>query len=355
MNGFPMAATRHLRILYVAALHPGMYGWYRKLSLERLGHTVIPLDPEHFETAGNALTRRIHFRLQMGAPVAQLNASVLELAQQYRVDLVWFDKPLWIRISTLRQLRKLGIATVDYMIDNPFGPRKDPGFGLYIRAIPEYDLHVQQRNVSVQAYLARGARRMVKVQTAFEPTVHFPPPPEWSDHDRTRQVSFIGTPYDDRADFLTSLWRDDNLPITISGPRVWQGKLSKNALGALYPKLDELFGTEYRNGIWQSRINLSFLTHGNQDEYAHKSFEIAACGGFLLAERCSGHTERFVEDEEAVFFSDKKECAAKIRKYLGDEPARRRIAEAGQRRAVASGYDNDTQMRKIFAAVDEII
>ena len=355
MNDFPMAATRHLRILYVAAMCHGWYGEYRKRSLERLGHTVIPLDPERFQNAGNALTRRIHFRLQMGAPVAQLNAAVLLLAQQHHVDLVWFDKPLWIRIPTLRRLRQMGIVTVDYMIDNPFGPRNDPGFGLYVRAIPEYDLHVQQRDISVQAYIARGARRMVKVQTAFEPTVHFPPPPGLSDRDRTRQVSFIGTPYDDRAEFLTSIWRDDNLPITISGPAVWKRRLTKDACSVLYPCDGELYDAAYREGIWKSRINLSFLTHGNQDEYAHKSFEIAACGGFLLAERSAGHRERFVEDEEAVFFSDKKECAAKIRRYLDDEPARRKIAEAGQRRAVASGYDNDTQMRKIFASVEEVL
>jgi spore maturation protein CgeB len=351
----PMTANRHLRILYVAAMNYGWYGNYRKLSLERLGHTVLPLDVERFQNIGNAFTRRIYFRAQMGAPIRQMNAAVLELAQQQRVDLVWFDKPLWIRRATLHALRQMGILTVDYMIDNPFGPRRDPGFGLYIRNIPEYDLHVQQRDVSVQAYLARGARRMVKVQTAFEPTVHFPPPAGWSDLDRTRMVSFIGTPYDNRAEFLTALWKQYGLPVTISGPQVWCKHLTKSACAKLYPKDGELYDAGYREGIWRSRINLSFLTHGNQDEYAHKSFEIAACGGFLLAERCAGHTERFVEDEEAVFFSDLEECAAKIRKYLNDEPARKRIAAAGQRRAVASGYDNDTQMRRIFSVVEEIL
>ena len=351
----PANLQRSLKILYVAAMCHGWYGQYRKQSLERLGHIIIPLDVERFHQAGNALTKRIYFRLQRGAPVEQMNATVLAMAQQHAVDLVWFDKPLWIRIATLRQLRQLGIATVDYMIDNPFGPRNDPGFGLYVRAIPEYDLHVQQRDVSVAAYLARGARCMVKVQTAFEPTVHFPPPENWSDADRPRQVSFIGTPYDNRPEFLTSLWRDEKLPITISGPRVWQRKLSKEVCAALYPQQGELYDAQYREGIWRSQINLSFLTHGNQDEYAHKSFEIAACGGFLLAERSRGHSERFIEDEEAVFFSDQAECAAKICKYLHDEPARQKIAAAGHRRAVASGYDNDTQMKKIFSAVDEIL
>ncbi len=350
-----MSAPRHLRILYVAALCHGWYGNYRKLSLERLGHTVIPLDMESFQNSGNAISRRIYFRTQMGAPIRRMNETVLTMAMQQRVDLVWFDKPLWMRAATLRTLRQAGILTVDYMTDNPFGPRRDPGFGLYTRNIPEYDLHVQQRDVSVRDYLARGAQRMVKVQTAFEPTVHFPPPDAWSDADRTREVSFIGTPYDQRSQFLTTLWKQYDLPVTISGPRVWRKHLAKDACAALYPKEGELYDAEYREGIWRSRINLSFLTHSNQDEYAHKSFEIAACGGFLLAERCAGHTERFVEDEEAVFFSDIEECAIKIRKYLNDEPARQRIAAAGQRRAVASGYDNDTQMQKVFATVTEIL
>ncbi len=350
-----LPTPRPLRILYVASLHSGMYGWYRKLSLQRLGHTVIPLDTDRFHQSGNAFMKRIHCRLQRGAPVDQINAEVLSLAAQHSVDGVWFDKPLWIRIPTLERLRHMGIVTIDYMIDNPFGPRNDPGFGLYVRAIPHYDVHVQQRDVSHAAYLARGARRMVKVQTAFEPTVHFPPPRPWSDVDRTRMVSFIGTPYDDRASFLASLWRDHHQPVIISGPRIWHRHLAKSIQPVLYPQPDELFDKDYREGIWRSRINLSFLTHGNQDEYTHKSFEIAACGGFLLAERSAGHAERFVEDEEVVFFSDLAECAAKIKKYLHDEPARTRIAAAGQRRAISSGYDNDTQMGKVFTAVEEII
>jgi hypothetical protein len=345
---------RNFRILYVAMLHRGWYSLYNKMALERLGHTVVLLETGDLQRAGNALSRRLYFRAQIGPPVTQLNRAVLAMAQEHQVDVVWCDKQLWVRPSTLRRLREMGVVTVDYMIDNPFGPRHDAGFGLYVRAIPEYDVHVQQRDVSVQAYRARGARHVVKVQTAFEPTVHFPPPAGWSDKDRTRMVSFIGTPYDKRAEFLTQLWRKHQLPVIISGPAVWLRKLSPGARAALYPQTGELYDHEYRQGIWGSRINLSFLTHGNQDEYAHKSFEIAACGGFLLAERCAGHLERFREDEEAVFFSDVDECAAKARKYLDDETGRAKIAAAGQRRAVACGYDNDSQLRKVFAAVEEV-
>jgi spore maturation protein CgeB len=99
---------------------------------------------------------------------------------------------------------------------------------------------------------------------------------------------------------------------------------------------------------------LSFLTHSNHDEFVHKSFEIAACGGFLLAERSAGHLERFVEDEEAVFFTGFDECAEKIRRYLPDAEARGRIAAAGRMRAVRDGYGNDAQMGKILERVESL-
>ena len=88
----------------------------------------------------------------------------------------------------------------------------------------------------------------------------------------------------------------------------------------MYRGKGELFRDEYREGIWKSKINLSFLTHANKDEFAHKSFEIAACEGFLLVERSEGHLQRFVENEEAVFFSTiERRCVEKIRSYSPNE------------------------------------
>jgi len=195
----------------------------------------------------------------------------------------------------------------------------------------------------------------LKVQTAYEPTLQFPPPEGWSDMDRDRGVSFIGTPYDDRASFLTRLWKECGFPVVISGATLWEGALDSEALKALYHPRGELYMDAYRENIWRSKINLSFITHSNQDEFVHKSFEIAGCGGFLLAERSAGHLARFREGEEAAFFSGFEECAAQIRRYLGDEEARTRIAAAGRARAVRDGYDNDSQVGLIVERVRAIL
>lgn len=342
-----------MKILYAGSLTPNDSALYRLWALEREGHTVFPFDISGYEP-GHPLLRKVAFRAVMGPHVQRLNRELLAAADAHGVEVLWADKVLGLKPSTLKAMRRRGVLTVSYMIDNAFGPRRDPGWRLYMKDLREFDLHVTQRDVSVRDYEQRGARRVLKIQTAYEPTLHYPPPAGWTDTNRTREVSFIGNPYDNRAEFLLRLATEFQAPLTISGSKAWRTALPPERLQALFSGEDGLYHEAYREAIWASKINLSFLTHSNQDEYAHKSFEIAACGGFLLAERSEGHSRKFREDEEAVFFTGVEECAAKIRRYLPDEAARARIAAAGRRRAVESGYSNDAQVAKIVAELKVI-
>jgi hypothetical protein len=352
-SGAAAVEGRPLKILYAAGLSPNDSSLYRLWALERLGHTVVRLDA-HDYVSHNALLAKIELRLAAGSSVNRLNRDLLGMVEQERPDLVWTDKLLGMQPTTLEKLRAMGVATVSYMIDNPFGTRQDPGWRLYMKDIPYYDLHVVQRDANIADYKVRGARDVIKIQTAYEPTIHFPPPPGWSDADRDRGVSFVGTPYDDRAKTLMHL-AGQGFPVTISGNRrLWQRALTVEAFEALY-RGGELYLEQYREAMWRSKINLSFLTWANHDEFVHKSFEIAACEGFLVAERSEGHLQRFVEDEEAVFFSTVEELVEKIRRYLPDEPARKRIAAAGRARAERSGYHNDRQVGLIVERARQIL
>ncbi|SDF03045.1 CgeB family protein [Terriglobus roseus] len=343
-----------MRILYAGQITSFDSAWYRILALRREGHEVFELNTLDYRQQ-NPLLQKIEFRLVWGPEVERLNRDILSMAETLKPDVVWADKVLFMKPSTLEHLRKKGIVTVSYMIDNFFGPRRDPGWRLYAKTIPYYDLHCTQRDVNVTDYKNAGARDVIKIQTAYEPTIHFAPPEGWSDRERDRDVSFVGTPYDQRPEFLTRLANEGGFDVAVNGGLVWKPALERVGGVALYRGNGELRNDDYREAIWRSRINLSFLTHSNQDEFVHKSFEITACGGFLLAERSAGHAARFVEDEEAVFFTGLEECIEKARKYLHDEPARTRIAHAGWQRALKSGYDNDTQVRHIVERLEPLV
>jgi hypothetical protein len=380
VEAFPGDSLEHLRVLYVSSLAPDYYGEYRLRALKRLrlGH-VAAVDTGAF-TGLSGIAGKLQFRLQAGPDVTHLNHAILESAKRERANVLLCDKVLSLQPATLRKLRQSGVVTVDYVIDNPFGPRRDPGWRLYRRTIPLFDLIGVQRDVSIADYRRKGAREVVRIRTSYEPTVHYPPSAapgavfqtaapgavyqagapasgsqaSWSDSNRDRRVSFIGTPYDHRGDFLTRLWRGGAL-VDVSGSRPhWQAALPPDAFAAIF-RHGELKGAAYREAIWRSRINLAFVTHSNRDQVAHKSFEIAACGGFLLAERTPEHLACFREEEEAVFFSDFEECRAKIDRYLNDETARGHIAAAGRRRAQSSGYDNDSVLKGLLVRAAELL
>lgn len=343
-----------MKILYAAGLSQNDSSLYRLWALERLGHEVIPFNSYEYHPR-NPLVRQIVLRYHRGAAVSRLNRDLSAIAEREKPDVLWADKLLAMRPETLDYMRALGIATVSYMIDNPFGTRQDPGWRLYMKCIPHYDLHVVQRDKNILDYSSRGARDVIKIQTAYEPTLHFPPSAGWGDKDRDREVSFIGTPYDDRATTLSNLMKLHDINVVISGnERQWRRALSPESFSRMYRE-GELYQQHYREAIWRSKINLSFLTHANQDEFVHKSFEIAGCGSFLLAERSEGHLQRFREDEEAVFFSTFDELVEKIHRYLPDEAGRQRIAAAGCARAARDGYHNDRQVALIIERVQTIL
>jgi spore maturation protein CgeB len=264
-------------------------------------------------------------------------------------DVVWFDKPIRFTPATIHAIKQTGALTVCYNQDNPFGTLKERIWYQFYKVFRLFDLHCLFREADVPRYTQWGLS-WIRTTLSFEPTIHFPPPVDWSDSHRTRSVSYIGSPFEDRPEFLRRLSEDKGLPVVIAGAR-WGRFLPPKIFRRLVSD-GYLSDSQYREAIWQSRINLSFVTHFNEEDISHKGVEIAACGGFLLALRTDGHRALFDEDREAVFFSSLEECADKCRFYLNRSDLREQIAIRGRERAVRSGYDNDTQLARILNCLD---
>jgi hypothetical protein len=335
------------RILYSGSLVAGRTSLYRYRALERLNQDMVPFDLMKYPSRLQILNT-LRNRLPIGPLISRLNADLLALVRREEPDVVWLDKPIYFTSATIRRVKESRALTVCYCLDNPFGPRNDGCWYQFYRTYRLFDLHCLIRNVDISRYREWGLN-YVKTQLSYDPIEHFPPPSIWCDSDRDREVSYVGSPYEDRPNFLRTLIEKYKLPITISGPR-WRNFFNRREY-ELYVRGGMLIDSEYREAIWKSKINLSFLTHLNEEDVSHKAFEIAACGGFLLALRCAGHQACFEEGKEAEFFSSIEECADKIRYYLAHPAERERIAQSGYERAIHSGYDNDTQLAKVLERI----
>jgi hypothetical protein len=339
------------RILYVAPLVGGQTCFYRFHSLLRLNQDVVPFDLAKYTFRWGKLNA-LRYRYPMWPLIARENAALIDAVRVAKPDVVWLDKPLAFTAPTIARIKETGALTVCYNQDNPFGPWQDGCWRQFYRIHPLFDLHCLFRKADVFRYQGWG-KNFVELQFSFDPAQQFPPPAGWSDGDRRREVSFVGSPFEERPQFLRELIFEHKLPVTLSG-HGWNRVLTEEEQRR-YVRGAYLKDNEYREAIWQSKINLAFVTKLNEDDVAHKAFEITACGGFLLAKRTPGHQAAFEEGQEAEFFSSVDECAEKVRYYLAHPAEREQIAQRGRERAVRSGYDNDTQLARVIARLDEML
>jgi spore maturation protein CgeB len=340
---------RRRKILYVGWLHPGNTSAHRLEAMRRLDQDVVPFAVDDFVPHSRYVAALQH-RYPVGPLITRVNRALQDAAREHQPDVVWFEKPVHFHPGTLHALKALGATTVCFNMDNPFGPREDGCWKQFYRVWKLFDLHCLFRTVDVARYAGWGVPA-IKIALSYDPLQHFAPKRGWSDRNRDREVAFTGSPLEDRPEFLASLGDAHGLPVSVAGPR-WNRMWSEEQQGKYLLSSELLKDGEYREAIWRSKINLAFVTHLNEEDVAHKSFEIAACGQFLLAERSPGHEAAFAEDREAVFYSSLEECAEKARFYLARPALRARIAAAGHARALRSGYSNDDQLTKVLLHLD---
>ena len=82
-----------------------------------------------------------------------------------------------------------------------------------------------------------------------------------------------------------------------------------------------------------------------------RSFQIPACGAFMLHERTAELARYFDEGKEVACFDTPEELSSKICHYLKHENEREAIAAAGFKRCVPA-YSYDARMAELISYVE---
>ena len=116
-----------------------------------------------------------------------------------------------------------------------------------------------------------------------------------------------------------------------------------------------LIGDDYAKAINGTKIALHFLRRENRDDQDSRTFEIPACGVFMLAERTPKHSYYFTEGVEAEFFDSFQELETKLRFYLENETKRQQVAAAGRKRSLTSDYSHEGRLNFILNEVMKLM
>ncbi len=330
-----------MRILYGGPLSLGSTSEHRLRAFRRsVSQDIVEFPFERYLASRFRPLRVLSERFLASPGVTAINKALIHAVEVNGPDCVWLDKPIYFRAETIEHLRARGVSTISYMPDDPFGPRNDFVWRHFKAALPHYWGHVVTREITQREFLAHGAQRAVRAPFAFEPSLHFPPNAVGLSPPKTLDLSFVGSPYDRRADWIIRAAADlPNIRFGLFGPG-WERHAAKLKEAGIicHPSV---WNDQYREVIWRSKLSLSFVTRSNRDEMSHKAIEIAASGTAVLVEPSPVHNRVFRDRESAYFFDDPNMLSDVIRAALARGEEFKKVGLNGSRSVRAHGLGND--------------
>lgn len=321
---------------------------HRADALVRLGHDVKIIDPASFIPKNYLIAK---WQWETGGLFLEnyIRRQVLSSLGEYKFDIVLVNGGSLVGPALVEDLKKYANAVVNYNIDDPFGSRDRNFWRLYLKAVPYYDLLVVVRQINVAEAYSLGAKKVIHVFRSADEIAHHPRTLTHEDYTRwASDVSFVGTWMPERGPFMAQLI-EAGLPLTIYGDR-WHKAKEWSVIRKVW-KGKSLDGDDYAKAIQAAKISLGLLSKGNRDLHTTRSIEIPFLGGLLCAERTSEHLKLYKEGEEAVFWSNAKECIELCNNLVQHEEKRRTISTKGRERCIQNQWLNQSVMFKILSEI----
>jgi spore maturation protein CgeB len=341
-----------LRVLVVLPMYGGSLpvGRYCASGLAEAGCLVEIFEAPDFHGAYSAITqlRVSPDRLDMvkNSFFNVLSQAVLAKVEAFAPDLVLALAQAPLSRQTLKQLRKDGVATAMWFVE-------DYLLFPYWRAFaPFYDFFaVIQKTPFLDELAAIGVENALYLPLAADPGFH--EPLDLNAVERRRygaDLAFLGAGYPNRRIAFRQLLRYE--------PKIWGSDWDGDASLAPYVQLQgarvsaedgvKIFNATKINLNLHSSMSTDALVSGG-DFVNPRTFELAACGAFQLVDKRSLLPELFGPDELATFAS-LDELQTLIDQYLGKPEEREAIAKRGRARVLAE----HTYRRRVETLLDFI-
>lgn len=318
-------------------------------ALRRLGCDVRDIDEQTIFPKLRRLSSRVVLRFFRRGLIREYNKLVLDVASTFNPDFLLVFKGTFVEADTLRKLREMNILLYNYYPD----PSAYAYGNIIPRALPEYDcIFYTKEFFDHDIHSEMNIHKSVFIPHGYDPDIHRIPELDSRDIDQfSHDVVVIATYNQYKEEILSSLVGImPDIDLHIYGNQ-WNEKCTTPTLNKHIESF-ALEGTSYAKAIAAARINLGIMNgimHGatQRDVTTTRTYEIPACGGFMIHERTDEVLDLFEEDKEIVCFSSVEELAEKIDYYLKHPDERKAIASAGYNRCVPD-YSYDSRIAEIL-------
>ena len=349
-----------MKAVYVGTLDAGGTCYARLKALEALGCCeVFPFDSDTYfaQPLKFQWLNRIDNRLHIAPRYRKSNCDLLSFCEKIKPEIIWIDKGFWVWPSTLKVLKVHGALLVHHNTDslNPAKWHVRLTYRLMRRTLPLFDFYFTT-NILDYSTLSMNESPQTELTYIGYDHMRFDNSPlaEKLQEQWKNELLFVGH-YEPRTEAGIIALIDQGIPVTVYGSG-WNRSKKYDRLRN-HVSFRCLSNEEYVFALKGAKIGLCFVSELNGNQTAGRSFEIPACGTFLLAMRTRQHMDCYVEGKEAEFFGSHEELVQKARYYLEHDDQCKEIAHRGHQRCVGSDYSWARYMRddwdKVLKALDE--
>ncbi len=345
-------AGGQLRIAVVGPIYGGSLPITRYVvsALESLGHDVRWLDHSVHATSYQQLEllKNSQHRLALQSKYAEMlsRVTMAQLAED-PPDLVLSLAQAPLILPALEHLRRKKFLTAMWFVENhrhlTYWQQLAAGYDFWF---------VIQQEPCIAALKRAGAKDVRYLPMAADPSLHRPlelTKEEWEEYGS--DVSFVGAGYANRREIFPRLVGQD-WTFKLWGNE-WDGAtglasvLQRNGARVDTDTCRKIFTASSVNLNLHSWAGAGFDPDG--DFVNPRTFELAACGAFQLADRRSLMPELFAENEIANV-SSPDALPAEIARWL-HEPEQRVAMAAQARRRVLAEHTYQHRMRELLSRI----
>jgi len=302
-----------------------------KKGFENIGWLVQGFDDQKIFTENNRwATNRYGYRLFWRQLARAVQGQLISDVVQSRPAVLLVLKGFYFAPETIARIRKLSPATalMHFNPDNSFNTWHFGTSNDWIRkSIPLYDVHLTWGEFLIPRLRAAGAKEVFHLPFACDPDLHRPAVLSKADlAEYGADVSFVGSWDEEREWWLShilgyrlKIWGNDWQKAAKSVQKKWQRKA--------------MIGDEFSKVCCASKIDLNFIRKQNIPAHNMRTFEIPACGGFMLSTRTCEQKAIWTESEEIACFSSPQELTQMLDRYLADDQSRSVMAPRAYKKA----------------------
>jgi hypothetical protein len=317
-----------------------MRGEYMRQILKGADVKVINTDVPMEKTS--RLFRSVGWRFKKGPFITNINEYITEsLKGDYKYDLVWIDKGVFIKPVIISKLKEKSARLVHFTPDPAFAYHQSKFF---YEALPYYDYCITTKSYELTNYQSYGTKTIFCTQ-GYDPALH---KPHYS-FERKKGLIFIGHLEKERQELVEGIVKA-GIQITVAGNH-WDkfyAKLGKPA--NLIYKGTGIFGTDYARELSRAQIGLGFLSKWVPELHTTRTIEIPACGTALMTEK-TPEIDNIFSQKEVIYFKDEADMLGQIKYFMDHTEELRSLSLRGYERITGGGYSYGEIMKRLLDQV----